>query len=119
MMPDIADTSDTLLHERQQSMVQKTKAKKKDLRGRPESGVDKTTLAGRIGARARHVRQQRGMTLHEVASKTEGHLAPSMISEAERGLKRLTNDQLAWLCQALGCKITALWPTTERPDSPN
>ncbi|PWJ53987.1 transcriptional regulator, XRE family with cupin sensor [Quadrisphaera granulorum] len=65
-----------------------------------------TSAARALGARIRALRQDRGMTLAQVAAQAE--LSHSFLSQVERGLERMSMTSLFRVAQALGTTQQAL-----------
>ncbi|MDF0603442.1 XRE family transcriptional regulator [Psychromarinibacter sp. C21-152] len=61
----------------------------------------------RLAARARHLRQVRGLTLQQVADRAS--LAVSTVSKIERGLMAPTFDRFAKLAEGLGVDVAELF----------
>jgi transcriptional regulator with XRE-family HTH domain len=79
---------------------------------RVETGGGHAARRARMGERLRQLRQERGLTLAEVAERSG--LAVSTVSKAERGLMALTYDRFSQLADGLGADIAELF--SERGD---
>ncbi|WP_406832033.1 helix-turn-helix transcriptional regulator [Pedococcus sp. KACC 23699] len=56
-----------------------------------------------VGARLRHLRKRRGLTLTETAQRAG--ISPQYLSEVERGRKDPSSEVLAAISGALGCGV--------------
>ncbi|MDQ0318384.1 transcriptional regulator with XRE-family HTH domain [Pararhizobium capsulatum DSM 1112] len=73
-------------------------------------------LEAAIGERIRLLRQQRGLTLDDLA--TRSGVSRAMISKVERSEASPTAQLLARLCAALGTTLSRFFATDEAPASP-
>lgn len=72
-------------------------------------------MSEQTGAKIREARTAAGMTQKELAEAVDG-LSAKSISEAERGLRELTDEQLAAIAEATGAE--SLLPSTEESVPP-
>jgi transcriptional regulator with XRE-family HTH domain len=72
------------------------------------SAVD--TYAHRLGERLRNVRQQQGMSLHDVESRSDGRLKASVVGAYERGERAISVTRLRTLAAFYGAPIAQLLP---------
>lgn len=68
----------------------------------------------RIRTQLRALREERGLSLEEVAKAAD--MAPSTLSRLETGKRRLAVDHLAPLARALGTSVDALLTPPKQPD---
>src|ERR687892_433334 len=68
--------------------------------------------SGRLGGRVRELRRGRGLTLEELAERSE--VSRAMISKVERGEKNPTLVVAAKVAEGLGITISELLGTEER-----
>jgi transcriptional regulator with XRE-family HTH domain len=73
-------------------------------------------IDGRIAARIRGLRTERGLTLDGLASLAD--VSRAMLSRIERGESSPTAQLLNKVCGGLGVTLSALFAETERPASP-
>jgi transcriptional regulator with XRE-family HTH domain len=73
-------------------------------------------LDGRIGARIRLLRGERGLTLDDLAER--GDVSRGMLSRIERGESSPTAQLLGKICNGLGITLSMLFSGTEGPVSP-
>lgn len=75
-----------------------------------------TDIDGRIGARIRELRTDRGLTLDGLAQQAD--VSRAMLSRIERGESSPTAQLLNKICGGLGITLSALFEGAERPASP-
>ena len=75
-----------------------------------------TDIAGRIGARIRDLRTQRGLTLEALAALAE--VSRAMLSRVERGESSPTAQLLNRICGGLGITLSTLFAAAEAPARP-
>lgn len=77
-----------------------------------------TSYAERLGERLRNVRQQQGLSLHEVESTSDGRLKASVVGAYERGERAISVSRLRVLAEFYRVPITELIPepAADRPD---
>ena len=68
----------------------------------------------RLGERIRQLREERGLTQHEV-SKSLGHRGATRINQVELGRKRLYADELLVLSNLLGCSPCTILLAEDEP----
>jgi transcriptional regulator with XRE-family HTH domain len=66
--------------------------------------------AAELGRRLRAIRQQQGLSLHGVQSKSDGHWKAVVIGSYERGDRSITAQRLAELADFYGVPVTRLLP---------
>jgi transcriptional regulator with XRE-family HTH domain len=68
------------------------------------------SYAAELGRRLRAIRQQQGLSLHGVQSKSEGRWKAVVIGSYERGDRSITAQRLAELADFYGVPVTQLLP---------
>ncbi|MBW3620038.1 MAG: transcriptional regulator [Actinobacteria bacterium] len=74
-----------------------------------------TPYAEQLGERLRNVRQQQGLSLHEVESSSQGQLKASVVGAYERGERAISVSRLRTLADFYRVPITLLIPEPEAP----
>lgn len=72
--------------------------------------TDVSTYARRTGSRMRAVREQRDMSLADVAAASQGRYKVGLVGSYERGTRQMTLCWLAGYAQWLGVSIRLLLP---------
>jgi transcriptional regulator with XRE-family HTH domain len=75
-----------------------------------------TNIDGRISARIRDLRAQRGLNLETLASRA--NVSRAMLSRIERGESSPTAQLLNKVCGGLGITLSEFFAETERPPRP-
>lgn len=70
--------------------------------------------AERLGERLRNVRQQQGMSLHDVETDSRGELKASVVGAYERGERAISVTRLRALADFYGVPISQLLPGSGR-----
>lgn len=78
-----------------------------------------SAYAERLGERLRNVRQQQGLSLHDVESTSEGRMKASVVGAYERGERAISVSRLRSLAQFYRVPITQLLPEPEQPRATN
>jgi transcriptional regulator with XRE-family HTH domain len=78
--------------------------------------IAESDIDGRIGARIRALRAERGLTLEGLALAAD--VSRAMLSRIERGESSPTAQLLNKVCGGLGVMLSSLFAETERPASP-
>jgi transcriptional regulator with XRE-family HTH domain len=73
-------------------------------------------IDGRIGARVRALRDERGLTLEGLAERAD--VSRAMLSRIERGESSPTAQLLNKVCGGLGVTLSMLFAETEKPANP-
>lgn len=76
------------------------------------------TYAGRLGERLRNVRQQQGLSLHDVESRSGGRLKASVVGAYERGERAISVTRLRSLAEFYGAPIAQLLPEPDTRRAP-
>ncbi|MFB6320792.1 helix-turn-helix domain-containing protein [Saccharicrinis sp. FJH54] len=82
--------------------------------GRPPKEPDLTTYAGRLGARLRALREERGWSVEEAAAALRGasvDVTDKTVRNWERGDNTPTIDKLPGIAATFGVSVDALLPT--------
>ena len=74
-----------------------------------------TPYGEQLGERLRNVRQQQGMSLHEVEATSQGQLKASVVGAYERGERAISVSRLRTLADFYRVPITQLIPEPETP----
>lgn len=72
-----------------------------------------TTYQQRLGDRLRAIRQQQGLTLHEVEENSEGRWKAVVVGSYERGDRAVSVAKLADLAEFYGVPVDQLLPAAE------
>jgi transcriptional regulator with XRE-family HTH domain len=75
-----------------------------------------TDINGRVGARIRELRGERGLTLDGLARLAD--VSRAMLSRIERGESSPTTQLLSKICGGLGVTLSVLFAETQTPVSP-
>jgi transcriptional regulator with XRE-family HTH domain len=73
--------------------------------------------AAELGRRLRAIRQQQGLSLHGVQSKSDGRWKAVVIGSYERGDRSITAQRLAELAEFYGVPVTRLLPGARPPQA--
>jgi transcriptional regulator with XRE-family HTH domain len=68
-----------------------------------------------LGRRLRAIRQQRGMSLHDVEEASRGQWKAAVVGAYERGDRNVTVTRLAELASFYGVPVTEMLPEDGRP----
>ncbi len=79
------------------------------------SGSDISEYARALGERLRNVRQQQGLSLHDVERASEGDLKASVVGAYERGERAVSVSRLRALAEFYGVPIAELLPGRQTP----
>lgn len=71
---------------------------------------DEERYAGLLGARLRRVRQQQGLSLHEVEERSDGELKASVVGAYERGERSVSIPRLQRLASFYRVPVVELLP---------
>lgn len=84
----------------------------------PDADADATdeVSSADIGGRLRDAREQRGLTLREVADASEDSFQVATLSAWERGERRIGLASLMWLADHYGVPMGALLGSRREPD---
>jgi transcriptional regulator with XRE-family HTH domain len=79
---------------------------------------DRSTYAEELGERLRNVRQQQGLSLHEVEDQSDGELKASVVGAYERGERAVSVSRLRTLAAFYRVPMAQLLPgrSTPRPE---
>jgi transcriptional regulator with XRE-family HTH domain len=78
--------------------------------------IAEADIDGRVAARIRELRDERGLTLEALADVAD--VSRAMLSRIERGESSPTAHLLGKICNGLGVTLSALFAATEAPSSP-
>lgn len=70
-----------------------------------------------LGAKLRSIRQQQGMSLHGVETKSEGRWKAVVVGSYERGDRAVTVQKLAELAEFYGVPVSELLPDATAPSN--
>lgn len=76
--------------------------------------ADDRRYADRLGDRLRRVRQQQGLSLHEVEANSQGSLKASVVGAYERGERAVSITRLQRLAEFYRVPVSELLPTEDR-----
>lgn len=71
--------------------------------------------AERLGERLRNVRQQQGLSLHDVEATSDGRMKASVVGAYERGERAVSVSRLRSLAEFYRVPITQLLPEPDQP----
>ncbi|MFO7776747.1 MAG: transcriptional regulator [Nitriliruptoraceae bacterium] len=76
--------------------------------------ADDSRYARQLGDRLRRVRQQQGLSLHEVEARSEGDLKASVVGAYERGERAVSITRLQRLAAFFRVPVSELLPAEDR-----
>ncbi len=76
--------------------------------------ADDSRYARQLGDRLRRVRQQQGLSLHEVEARSDGGLKASVVGAYERGERAVSITRLQRLAAFYRVPVSELLPTEDR-----
>lgn len=79
-----------------------------------QASAERGDYAARLGDRLRNVRQQQGLSLHDVETTSRGELKASVVGAYERGERAISVTRLRSLAEFYGVPISQLLPGEPR-----
>lgn len=80
-----------------------------------EGALEAATYAQRLGERLRNVRQQQGLSLHDVEQASGGRMKASVVGAYERGERAVSVSRLRSLAEFYRVPVTQLLPDAGTP----